>query len=117
MPTRVQRKRTRGWKKPEGAVYVGRGTRWGNPNQVVQTATNGWAVNHDNGSSVGTFAFRHEAHRYATEAYRAHLKAHSKLADRARRELAGRDLMCWCSPELPCHADVLLAICNGQARG
>ena len=30
-PQRIQRKRTKGWKAPEGAVYVGRGTKWGNP--------------------------------------------------------------------------------------
>ena len=31
MPKRIQRKRTKGWRMPEGAVYVGRPTRWGNP--------------------------------------------------------------------------------------
>lgn len=30
-PVRVQRKRIKGWRMPEGVVYVGRGTRWGNP--------------------------------------------------------------------------------------
>lgn len=30
-PQRVQRKRTKGWRMPEGVVYVGRGTAWGNP--------------------------------------------------------------------------------------
>ena len=30
-PKRIQRKRTKGWRMPEGAVYVGRGSRWGNP--------------------------------------------------------------------------------------
>jgi hypothetical protein len=30
----------------------------------------------------------------------------------ARRELAGRDLCCWCAPGDPCHADVLLEIAN-----
>jgi hypothetical protein len=31
MPKRVQRKRTKGWRMPLGAVYVGRPTKWGNP--------------------------------------------------------------------------------------
>lgn len=31
MEKRIQRKRARGWRMPEGAVYVGRPTRWGNP--------------------------------------------------------------------------------------
>jgi len=30
-PVRIQRKRTKGWRMPEGAVYVGRGSKWGNP--------------------------------------------------------------------------------------
>lgn len=31
MPERIQRRRTRGWRMPEGAVYVGRPSKWGNP--------------------------------------------------------------------------------------
>lgn len=31
MPQRIQRQRTKGSTMPEGAVYVGRPTRWGNP--------------------------------------------------------------------------------------
>ncbi|MCR1785331.1 DUF4326 domain-containing protein [Nocardioides carbamazepini] len=30
-PKRIQRQRTKGWRMPEGAVYVGRGSKWGNP--------------------------------------------------------------------------------------
>ena len=33
-PRRVQRRRTRGWKMPANSVYVGRGSRWGNPYRV-----------------------------------------------------------------------------------
>lgn len=28
-PQRIQRKRTKGWRMPEGAVYVGRGSKFG----------------------------------------------------------------------------------------
>jgi hypothetical protein len=28
------------------------------------------------------------------------------------RELAGKDLACWCKPDAPCHADVLLRLAN-----
>jgi hypothetical protein len=34
MARRIQRKRTKGWRMPEGVVYVGRGTQWGNPFKV-----------------------------------------------------------------------------------
>ena len=36
MPERVQRKRTKGWKMPPNTVYVGRGSKWGNPFIVGQ---------------------------------------------------------------------------------
>lgn len=119
MPARIQRRRQRGWRMPEGAVYVGRGTRWGNPARVVyHKDTGGWHVEHDHsGLGVGTFHSDREARRYAVEAYRCHLKSDPELAERARHELAGRDLACWCPlPELGqpdhCHAVVLLEIAN-----
>src|SRR5690348_14376983 len=31
MPKRIQRSRAKGWRMPEGAIYVGRPTKWGNP--------------------------------------------------------------------------------------
>jgi hypothetical protein len=36
----------------------------------------------------------------------------SFTVDDVRRELNGRDLICWCKAGAPCHADVLLAIAN-----
>jgi Domain of unknown function (DUF4326) len=33
--------------------------------------------------------------------------------DDVRRKLKGKDLICWCKPGAPCHADVLLAVANG----
>lgn len=30
-PKRIQRQRRKGWRIPEGAVYVGRPSKWGNP--------------------------------------------------------------------------------------
>ena len=34
-----------------------------------------------------------------------------------RRELAGHDLVCWCRPDQPCHADVLLELANSRSEG
>lgn len=34
MPERIQRRRTKGWRMPEGAIYVGRPSKWGNPFQL-----------------------------------------------------------------------------------
>ena len=33
-PNRIQRRRLKGWRMPKGAIYVGRGSRWGNPYRV-----------------------------------------------------------------------------------
>jgi len=35
--------------------------------------------------------------------------------EEVRRDLAGRDLACWCPDGQPCHADVLLGIANSEA--
>jgi Domain of unknown function (DUF4326) len=34
MPSRIQRRRSRGWRQPAAALYVGRPTTWGNPYKV-----------------------------------------------------------------------------------
>lgn len=123
MPTRIQRKRTRGWTAPLDAqgrkpIYVGRGTRWGNPWVVAQTRT-GWAVNW-----AGEGASRPEwttnadsqraAHQMAAGLYREYAERTVGFAVQVRVELAGRDLMCWCPPDLPCHVDVLLELANSS---
>lgn len=91
MPERIQRQRTKGWRMPAGAVYVGRPTKWGNPFKV----TGGGAVN-DRASSVGLFR------RYRPD------EAYLEVV----RELRGTDLACWCPLDQPCHADVLLEWAN-----
>jgi hypothetical protein len=52
--------------------------------------------------------------------YRRFIEQRPSLAEAARTELAGRDLMCWCPPPAPgqpdhCHAAVLLEIANQPA--
>ena len=40
-----------------------------------------------------------------------------RVAERRRRldlaPLSGKNLACWCAPDHPCHADVLLELANG----
>lgn len=45
--------------------------------------------------------------------YFAYLRANPLLVQRARRELKGKRLGCWCKPEL-CHGDVLAALAEGR---
>ena len=48
----------------------------------------------------------------AVARYRSWLATQPSLVDDARSALAGRDLVCWCPLDGPCHADVLLAVVN-----
>lgn len=110
-PSRIQRKRTKGWRMPEGAVYVGRPTVWGNPWREGST---GWTV------LPGGFIDR-EPHppltrAEAVESFRNAVEHDMQDEDYAaslRFALAGRDLACWCPLDQPCHADVLLELANG----
>ncbi|MHB8303632.1 MAG: DUF4326 domain-containing protein [Acidobacteriaceae bacterium] len=104
MPVRIQRKRTKGWMWPVGAVYVGRPTKWGNPFTIMEHG------------------------RYVISNYRLRMLNLHLIDPTAFEELRGKDLACWCGlcgkhkdgkplHEVcgecsPCHADVLLEIAN-----
>jgi hypothetical protein len=151
MPERIQLKRTRGWRLPEGAVSVARPTRWGNPWRVGDKSTglcrvpaaaaghDGWeyegrisapGMRHDyfHGDGLLTFCdIRFMTRAEVVECYRRALLGDDEpgrrfadslnacrvkfTAEDVRRELAGKDLACWCPLDGdPCHADVLLKI-------
>jgi len=89
--------------KPQGAIYVGRPTKWGNPFT--------WDVNayrRHMGSMKPPVAKDEVLPRFREWAYD---KAQKKLREEAARELRGRDLVCSCWPR-PCHADTWLEIAN-----
>lgn len=88
MPKRIQMKRTKGWRKPEGAVYVGRPTKWGNSFVVGKDGIHSRAV------AVQCF------------------DSWARMTNLDASELRGKDLACWCPLDQPCHADVLLELAN-----
>lgn len=74
-----------------GAVYVGRPSPFGNP-----------------------FVIGRDGDRAAVIArYETWLRSQPDLVERARRELRGRDVACWCAPAA-CHGDVLIRIANSE---
>jgi hypothetical protein len=92
-PRRLKLSRQKGARLPKGAVVVARPTKWGNPYRPDKITR-----------------------AQAVASYRRDLLT-GKLkvsAEDARRELAGRDLACWCSLDGPCHADVLIEIANSR---
>ncbi|MFF8544789.1 DUF4326 domain-containing protein [Streptomyces werraensis] len=111
MPTRTQRRRTAGWRAPDNTKYVGRGTRYGNPYMVVRTTDGSYAIPAaEQNGKWPTFDYENDARQEAVRLYRQHLADNLDLVGRARRELAGHNLMCWCPEDSPCHADVLLRV-------
>jgi hypothetical protein len=84
---------------PEGAVYVGRPSRWGNPYRV--------------GSAI-LFGYPPLPARLAVQMYRG-LTTLGTFPDIT--PLRGRDLACWCPLDQPCHADVLLELANPGPTG
>lgn len=98
MPERVWRRRTAGWRKPAGVVDVTRPTRWCNPYRVGRS-WRGYRAATDPAEAVTL--------------YRDLVASSPTFQALVRAELAGRDLMCWCRPGQPCHADVLLSLANG----
>ncbi|MFF9240049.1 DUF4326 domain-containing protein [Streptomyces sp. NPDC014801] len=118
-PARIQRPHTKDWRPPANAVDVRRGTPWGSP-WVVGHAPTGWSVNWAGAGPsslklIATTDTRYAAHQMAVGLYREYAERTAGFTDRARVELAGRNVMCWCPPHLPCHADVLLEIANRGA--
>ncbi len=104
MPVRIQRQRTRGWKKPQNTVCVTRGTCWGNPFVIRPDLPTGAKVGHQ--------YFAVPSVEDAVSIYRIYLDERPDLVEMAKRTLRGKNLACWCDPDAQCHADVLLEIAN-----
>jgi hypothetical protein len=74
---------------PTEAIYIGRPSKWGNPFVIGQDGT------------------RLEVIRR----YKQWVMQNPKMLDAIRKELRGKDLVCFCSPKA-CHGDVLLQLAN-----
>lgn len=77
---------------PNGAVYIGRPTKWGNPFVVGQDGDRQAVV----------------------QKYMDFVMSSPTLLE-ALPELRGKDLVCWCSPQA-CHGDVLLKLANARSE-
>lgn len=126
-PRRLQRKRSAGWTTPldeqgRKAVYVGRGrgSRWSNPFAVVRQVDGLYGIPAAVQSGPWpTFGTAVEARREAVRLFDLHTGPMGMFEydddDLAamRRQLGGRDLLCWCPTPEPgetdwCHGAVLL---------
>lgn len=118
MPDRIQLKRAKGWRKPEGAIVVSRPSRWGNP----------FVVGIDGDVDQCVNLYRRWLNGEISEAdtnWRLELKARGMNSETIWMgkqliwaghldSLRGHDLCCWCPLDQPCHADYLLMIANQE---
>lgn len=74
---------------PESAVYIGRPSKFGNPFVVGE----------------------HGTRKTVIRKYKKWLAEQPSLVADIRKELRGKDLVCWCYP-LTCHGDILLTVAN-----
>jgi Domain of unknown function (DUF4326) len=123
-PQRIRRCRTKGWRMPTDAVYVGRPSRWGNPFRIYHGHSSigpPWRV------AVETWHHLPEAEcraayvtstaldpSAAVDLYRTVMAVRMRDdPERLRgwlKPLVGKDLACWCPTGQACHADILLAL-------
>lgn len=108
-PTRIQLRRTKGWRKPEGAIVVARPSDYGNPYRIGETAV---LIYSDLPDYFVTDTDVVITPALAVALFRAYLDQRPARRDQIRTELAGHDLACWCPLDQPCHADVLLELAN-----
>lgn len=123
-PKRIQLRRTKGWRKPEGAVVVARPSKWGNPFRAKRKGGFQW-VEDSAGRGWGSLicstdreGVRLEMVRRSVELFEVHIGPmgnyeydDARLAE-MRAKLRGHDLACRCPLDEPCHADVLLRLAN-----
>ena len=129
-PQRIQLRRTKGWRKPEGAVVVARPTKWGNPFKVGGPI-GGWV--HPGYEHLWRDDNLIDSVEHAVAMFRSYAMCHfvpvdpsakpyrgiytrgiESLSAHAKRHLQGKDLACWCPLDQPCHADVLLELANAS---
>lgn len=87
-------------KKEPYDIYIGRGSKFGNPYSHMENTTAAWVV---------------ETREDAIRLYGEWLLAQPELVAAVKKELKGKILGCYCSP-LACHGDILLRIANQEEK-
>ena len=137
MPQRIQRRRSKGWRLPEGAVSVARPSRFGNPFRIVagnvgegraranrvvvgppwDTALDWHLGIGAMGEEIAYPTTGSDPNEHVVELYRRLLSERTVMWGDERfaawiAPIAGHDLACFCPLGQQCHADVLLELAN-----
>lgn len=122
-PQRIQRKRAKGWRMPPDTVSVCRPGKWGNPAVIGSYFMVG---DSSPAKARGPFrmAWTRTDKEHATPLFTlidsaatavrlfSELAATGYYTAKAKSELRGKNLACFCALDQPCHADVLLELAN-----
>jgi hypothetical protein len=112
-------RRIASWRMPPNTVYVGRGSRWGNPWEVTRLPNGEWWCEVEGRRGrLGPFPTKAAASIAAVIGYRyiiarviaGVIEPGFTQSDWAN--IRGKNLACWCALDQPCHADVLLELAN-----
>lgn len=111
---------------PPNTVYVGRGSRWGNPFVVGQPSgvfPEGTGRLGKAETLIASLTLE-QAIQFYRDALQGYLTPEMYPEGHVFRErirhydlwsmLHGRNLACWCPLDQPCHADVLLELANAR---
>jgi hypothetical protein len=114
-PKRIQRQRMKGWRMPEGVVYVGRPTQWGNPFSLgalssVECVEAYRRLLLCDYKWLAAFGLGWTSGAWLSNFPEPRLESLRTLVS----PLRGKDLACWCPLDQPCHADVLLELANAK---
>lgn len=117
MPQRIQRKRTKGSKLPEGTICVTRPGQFGNKFKVgmwFRNVTGDWYVwTSGDGPAFGNQQVRDLPH--SLELFRDYAqhraRRHPEWLEPIRKAAF---IACWCKEGAPCHADILLELANTE---
>jgi hypothetical protein len=113
LPARFRLSRKLGARLPPDVVRVDRATHYGNPfvcrhgPALAVAAYRAWLAGDD-------AALRH-LRGQIDEVRPTHADARQRVLD-GMPSLRGRRLACWCAPDSPCHADVLLELAHADAE-
>lgn len=107
---RIRRSRIKGKPLPEGAVYVGRPTLWGNPFTGRCSGHAKSVILHDHWLRGRVGALTLERMGFHPAEIDALERLRTRVLGNIHR-LAGRDLACWCPLTSEwCHAETLLTM-------
>ncbi len=136
-PHRVQRKRVRGFNMPANTIYVGRPSKWGNP-FILQDGSDIIYIDASYRRkmlypgaflTLGTLEDVIQMYEEIVQGEFPHYLEMQDFADIAGfsadvqhwiahfkkiniKELAGKNLACWCPLDKPCHAEHIIENCK-----